>query len=79
VARRISVTGLVELAARSAGGAIHLELDSALGRYRLDLRGLAVDLVRHVGELVTVVAVVSPFATEGPRLLRVERFTLHEG
>lgn len=79
VMQMVSVTGVLELAAQPAGGETALEIDSgAMGRYRIDARGLGAELVQHVGELVTVVALVSPPAAGGGRILRVERFTLHE-
>lgn len=77
VSTRVAVTGVLQRVER-AGGADALEIDSALGRYRIVLRGRGTALVRHVGELVTVFALVSPLATGGLRSLRVERVTLHE-
>jgi len=79
VMEMVSVTGVLELAARTPGGGTVLAIDSgaAMGVYRIDERGLGAELLRHLGELVTVVAVVSPSAADGGRVLRVERFTLH--
>jgi hypothetical protein len=80
VMEMVSVTGTLRLAAPPTAGRSALEVDSgAMGRYRIDARGLGAELVRHVGEAVTVVAFVEASAAEGREILRVERFTVHEG
>lgn len=75
----VSVTGTLRSAAQPQGSGAVLELDSALGRYRIDEHGLGAELKRHVGEAVSVVAFVEPSEDPERPLLHVERFTIREG
>lgn len=69
----VSVTGAL---GRDASGALEISSDLG-GRYRIDPRGAGDALGAHVGEHVTVVAVVAQPQQTVP-LLRVERFTAYE-